>query len=157
MTGPWGADLAGGEPAQDGSALDLARSFVRAVAWGEHKKVWDLLGTDGRKTVLRIASGRGMNEVMAGRIRDGTATPGQMDEFLSDLVNGLRADLATTDLDAVGFRDDPAPGDGTPVWVVLTAPMPAALGGDVPVATIEVEKEEGRWVVSRITATRQLP
>lgn len=127
-----------------------ARQFVEAVAWGEHRRVWELLSQDGRRSVLRIAVGRGMNEALSARLRDGTASTRETDSFLADLVNGLRADLTGSDLDTLSYRQDPLDVDGGPVWVVLTAPVPAALGGEVPVGTVEVVQEGGQWRVSRI-------
>jgi len=132
-------------------ALDAARAFVAAVAWGEHRRVWDLLAVEGRKTVLRIALGRGMDEPLAGRLRDGRAGEEERDEYLADLVNGLRADLAGTDLDRLDYHLDegtPAPGTAT---VVLRAPLPAALEGDgLPVGTLDLRAEPAGWRVERL-------
>ncbi|HWG72934.1 MAG TPA: hypothetical protein VG184_02640 [Acidimicrobiales bacterium] len=124
---------------------------MTAVAWGEHRRVWELLSQDGRRAVLRIAVGRGLNEALSARLRDGTATSSELDGFLTDLVNGLRADLAGNDLDALEYREDAvAPVEG-PVWVVITAPLPEALGGDVPVGTMELVEEDGGWAVARLS------
>ncbi|MDQ6838942.1 MAG: hypothetical protein M3137_11580 [Actinomycetota bacterium] len=131
--------------------LDAARDFVAAIAWGEHRRVWELLAREGRRTVLRVAVARGMAESLAARLGDGTATPTQLDAFLGELVNGLRADLAGTDLDTVGYHDDPVGHDGGRAWILLTAPMPPALGGDVPVGTVEMATEDGCWRVERLS------
>ncbi|MHB1535194.1 MAG: hypothetical protein ACYC1D_11430 [Acidimicrobiales bacterium] len=132
-------------------AARAARAFVAAVAWGEHRRVWELLSQEGRRTVLRVAVARGMDEALSARLRDGTATVAELDTFLTDLVNGLRADLAGNDLDAIECRRDPVAPEVGPVWVVLTAPLPEALGGDVPVGTMELVEEGGRWMVDRLS------
>lgn len=132
-------------------AVEVARAFVAAVAWGEHRRVWDLLGREGRRTVLRVAVGRGMDETLAARLGDETATTKESDTFLADLVNGLRADLAGADLDSMGYQDDPLGSEGGRAWILLTAPMPDILGGDVPVGTVELAAEDGTWRVERLS------
>ncbi len=103
------SDNGAGAAAASATPLETARAFVDAVVWGEHQKVWDLLGIEARTTVLKVASNRGMDEALVARLRDGTASPAERDEFLADLVNGLRADLAGNDLDALEYEEDPQP------------------------------------------------
>lgn len=134
-----------------GEPLDAARAFVTAIAWGEHRRVWELLASDGRRTVLRVAVARGMDEGLAARLGGGTASEAEFDHFLADLINGLRADLAGTDLDSIGYQDDPVGHDGGHAWILLTSPMPPELGGDVPVGTVEMAAEEGVWHVERLS------
>lgn len=132
------------------AAVEVAKAFVNAVAWGEHLRVWELLGDEGRRTVLRLAVKRGMDESLAVRIGDGRATGAEMDSFLSDLVNGLRADLAGNDLDALSYWADEAVTEPGRTWVVMMAPLPPMLGGDVPAGTLDLSCTEGRWRVERI-------
>lgn len=144
--GDAGHDLAGGA-----DATLAAQSFVEAIAWGEHRRVWELLGPEGRKTVLRVAVRNGMDEPLAARMRDGTAGPGESEEFLSELVEGLRADLAGNNLDDLEYSADAehAPGE---VRVVLTAPIPPLLGPvGLPVGSVEMAFVDGTWVVERLT------
>ncbi len=135
-----------------GDVLATAETFVNAVAWGEHHVVWDLLADEGRETVLRVAATRGMDHALATRLRDGTAAGEERDEFLVDLVNGLRADLAGNDLDALDFvADAEAPGPGRARVVMMTPlPEPLAVGGGLPVGSLELVEEGGRWRVERI-------
>ena len=136
------------------SVVDVARSFVLAVAWGEHRTVWALLGIDARKTVLRVALARGMDDVLAGRLRDETAAPQEYDEFLTDLVNGLRADLAGADLDAPVFQVVEDAVDDGHAAVVLATATPAELArhgvDNLPVATIDLVFEEDGWKIARV-------
>ena len=130
----------------------VAKGFVDAIAWGEHHRVWELLSEEGRRTVLRVGATRGMDEALVARLRDGTAATAEREEFLSDLVNGLRADLAGNDLDAVEAELDAAaeavPGTAR---VLLVAPLPPALGlPGLPVAAVELSDEAGEWRVERI-------
>ena len=147
MTGP-AADpgIAGA-----GDATVAAKTFIDAVAWGEHRKVWEMLGPEGRKTVLRIAVKNGMDEPMAARLRDGTAGATESEEFLGELVDGLRADLAGNNLDDLEYAADAEHGPGQ-VRVVLTAPVPPLLGPvGLPVGSLELACSDGAWVVERLT------
>jgi hypothetical protein len=136
---------------------DTARAFVDAVIWGDHKMVWDLLGIEGRTTVLRIAGDRGMDEALVARLRDGTAAPAERDEFLADLVNGLRADLAGNDLDALQYELDTAAHEPGRARVVVHAPLPPALGGTLPAASVELSSEAGEWRVERLVPLTSQP
>ena len=130
----------------------VGKAFVDAIAWGEHHRVWELLSTGGQGTVLRVGAARGMDEALVARLRAGTAATGEREEFLSDLVNGLRADLAGNDLDAVEAEID-LTGESDPgtARVLLVAPLPAVLNlPGLPVATVELRDEAGEWRVERI-------
>ncbi|MGH9164367.1 MAG: hypothetical protein ACRDZW_02495 [Acidimicrobiales bacterium] len=141
-------------------ALGAARAFVDAVAWGEHHRVWELLGAEGRKTVLRVAVNHGMDEALAARLREGTAAAGESDEFLSDLVAGLRADLSGNDLDSVEYAPDPVPEPGR-CRIGMSVPMPGLLGiggvGSLPVGTVELAEVDGAWRVERLVVARTGP
>lgn len=136
-----------------GPALAVAREFVSAVAWGEHRKVWDLLGPEGRKTVLRVAVNHGMDEALAARLRDGTAAKSESDEFLAQLVNGLRADLRGNDLDSLEYSPDPLP-EPNRTRVVLVVPLPIGLaesGSGLPIGSLEMASDDsGSWRVERL-------
>lgn len=138
-----------GDAAAD--ATLVAQTFVEAIAWGEHRRVWDLLAPDGRKVVLRVAVKNGMDEALAARLRDGTAGPGETEDFLGELLNGLRADLAGNDLDSLEYvADDDASPDR--VRVMMTAPVPPLLGPvGLPVGSIELARHDGQWLVERLT------
>jgi hypothetical protein len=143
-----------GAPMSD-SALDTAREFVDAVVWGEHRKMWDLLGFEARTTVLKVASDRGMDEALAARLRDGTASDGERDEFLADLINGLRSDLAGNDLDALEYEEDTTPQEPGRARVVVTVPVAIGFGGNLPVASVELATEsstsgEAEWRIQRL-------
>lgn len=136
------------------TAVAAARSFVHAVAWGEHQTVWELLAPDGRKAVLRVALGRGMDDVLASRLREDRAEAHELDAFLTDLVNGLRADLAGADLDTVGFELVDESPDARSVSVVLTTPTAPEIArhgfASLPVATLELVTEAAMWRVAAI-------
>ena len=132
----------------------VAKTFVDAVAWGEHHTVWDLLSSEGRHVVLRVGATRGMDQDLATRLGDDTASAVEREEFLTDLVTGLRADLAGNDLDnldAERMDDDSAPVDGGRVRVLLVLPLPDILAvPGLPVAEVEMVEETGRWRVEKL-------
>ena len=139
----------------DGTAIGAARTFVDAVVWGEHLKVWELMGLEARTTVLKVASDRGMDEALVARLRDGTASVGERDEFLADLLNGLRADLAGNDLDALEYEEDAEPPEPGRSRVVVSVPVAVGFGGNLPVASVELATEpstsgEAAWRVERL-------
>jgi hypothetical protein len=136
--------------ASGGSALDVARVFVDAVVWGEHRKVWDLMGLEARTTVLKVASDRGMDEGLVARLRDGTASDAERDDFLADLITGLRADLAGNDLDALEYEEDAEPPEAGRARVVVTVPVAFGFGGNLPVASVELAIEEAEWRIQRL-------
>lgn len=133
------------------SAAEVAERFVGAIVWGEHHTVWELLGSEGRRTVLRIASERGMDDALAARLRDGTAARAEREEFLTDLVNGLRADLLGIDVDSVVYLPDPDP-EPERTRVIMTVPFPEVLaqGDGVPVGSVELTDDSGIWKVQRL-------
>lgn len=135
--------------ASDGPGA-TARGFVEAITWGEHGKIWELLGIEARTTVFKVATARGMDDGLVARLRDGTASGGEREEFLADLVNGLRADLAGNDLDALEYELDTEPQEEGRARVVLNIPLPAAFGGYLPVGSVELATEDGNWRVARL-------
>ncbi len=136
--------------ASGSSALDTAREFVDAVVWGEHRKMWTLLGLEARTTVLKVASDRGMDEGLVARLRDGTASEAERDEFLGDLITGLRSDLAGNDLDALTYEEDPEPPEPGRARVVILVPVAMGLGGNLPVGSVELAIEEAEWRIQRL-------
>ncbi|MBA2280416.1 MAG: hypothetical protein M3527_01375 [Actinomycetota bacterium] len=134
-----------------GGAVEIARRFVGAIAWGEHRTVWELLSGEGRSAVLRVATRRGMDESLSARLRDAQATRTEEETFLTDLLNGLRADLAGTDLDALEFDVEPGPAEPDRERITLIAPVAAAIGvPGLPVGTIELAQCDDGWLVDRL-------
>lgn len=153
MSGNGSGNGAGGGGGR--SAVDTAREFVDAIVWGEHQKVWELMGIEARTTVLKVASNRGMDEALVARLRDGTAASAERDEFLADLVNGLRADLAGNDLDALEYEEDPEPLEPGRARVVISVPVAVGFGGNLPIGSVELATEssttgEAEWRIERL-------
>ncbi|MGH9124171.1 MAG: hypothetical protein ACRDZ8_05510 [Acidimicrobiales bacterium] len=151
------AGATGGPPSQPApkqeAPIEVARAFVDAVAWGEHLEVWKLFSEEARHLVLRVAATRGMDDRLAGRLRDGTATVPERDAFLGDLVNGLRTDLRGCDLDTLIYEVDPDAEGSDPnrtSVMLLTSTINPQLGPPLPVASMELVREGSRWCVERL-------
>ena len=140
----------GGQTAE--GATKAAALFIDAVVWGEHHKVWELIGAQGRDEVLEVAIKRGMDEGLANRLRAGTGSPSETNEFLADLVNGLRSELAGNDLDRVTFELDAAKSDSDRANVVMHVPLHPNLGGTLPIGTLELSSDGTSWRVERMIA-----
>lgn len=140
---------AGAEP-DAGAATATAQAFVDAIVWGEHRKVWELMGIEGRTEVLEVATKRGMDEGLAARLSGGTASDSERNEFLTDLVNGLRSELAGNDLDNLSYDLDQSATTPGRVTVVMYVPLHPNLGGTLPVGTVELSTEGGEWRVERL-------
>jgi len=128
-----------------------AAAFVQAVVWGDHHLVWEMLSTEAQRTVIQIATSRGMPEPLAARIRDGTATKAELDQFRGDLVNGFRADLLSADIDTLQYEVDEAVFEPGTARVVLVVPVPdPRLGRGLPAASVEMRQEAEEWRIERL-------
>lgn len=130
---------------------ETARTFVQAVAWGEHHLVWDMLSSEAHRVVMGIATSRGMPEPLAARLRDGTATQAELDQFRADLVNGFRADLLTVDVDTLEYDlvEDVLEPDTARVVLMVPVPDPL-LGAGLPAASLELRQEADEWRIERL-------
>lgn len=132
---------------------EAARTFVQAIAWGEHHLVWDMLTADAQRLVIGIATSRGMPEPLAARLRDGTATTAELDQFRGDLINGFRADLLGNDVDTFEYEVDEVGMEPGTTRVVLIVPVPdPRLGSGLPAASLELRREgdDDSWHVERL-------
>ena len=131
---------------------EAADRFLRAVVWGEHTRLWALLSPEGRAAALSVAVDNGMDRVVAGRIRDGLADPVEFDDFLRQLLVGLRRDMRSVDLENVNVAGEPRPGseDGS---VIVELATPSALPGTEawPAGRLVLScGPEGDWGVDRL-------
>lgn len=131
-------------------AVGVADVFVDAIVWGDHNKVWALIGNDGRAEVLEVATKRGMDEGLAARLQSDTGSPAETNEFLADLVNGLRSELAGNDLDHITFELEPDESRGDRAAVKMLVPLHPLLGGTLPIGTVYMGAEDGAWRVERL-------
>lgn len=134
------------------SPAEAADWFLRAVVWGEHTRLWALLSPEGRAAALSVAVANGMDRVVAGRIRDGLADPVEFDDFLRQLLVGLRRDMRSVDLENVTLDGEPRPGpeNGS---VIVDLATPSALPGTEawPAGRLVLSPgPKGDWGVDRL-------
>lgn len=134
----------------DDAAAAAAR-FIEAVAWGEHTAVWDLLSESGRSTALSVALANGLDRVVASRLSDDVADPVEREEFLVQLIRGIRRDLRSVDLTHLCAAPSAAiQPDGSAI-VELTSP--SAIPGSGPWAAgrlILGLTHAGAWRIDRL-------
>lgn len=134
----------------DEQAVGAAEVFIEGVVWGDHNAVWALIGASGRDEVLDVATKRGMDEALAERLRGNTGSPAETNEFLADLVNGLRSELAGNDLDHITYAvDEEQTGPGKTA-VKMFVPLHPLLGGTLPIGTLFLVAEGEAWKVERM-------
>ena len=152
------SDLSGGFSEPSGGvvggnfddAMPVAEDFIEAVVWGDHSKVWELIGTAGRSEVLEVATKRGMDEGMAARLAIDNGSPAETREFLTDLVNGLRSELAGNDLDHITYEVDQAQSEAGRAAIRMFVPLHQLLGGTLPIGTLFLVPETDIWRVERL-------
>jgi hypothetical protein len=81
-----------------------AQRFIESLAWGEHRVVWEMFSSEGRRHIVEIGIAAGLDRVMAERITSDIAEETEMDEFLSSLMHGLRADFENLSSDKLNVE-----------------------------------------------------
>ena len=132
-------------------AAEAARRFLSAVVWGEHTRLWAMLSPRGRAVAVSVAAANGLDRVAAARISDGLADPVELDDFLRQLLAGLRRDMRSVDLENVTAAGEPRPGpDGSAIVDLVT---PSALPGTEawPAGRLVLSRgPDGAWGVDRL-------
>ncbi len=132
-------------------AVDTAAEFVRAIQWGEHTTLWELLSGDGRTTALSVAQRNGLDRVTAARIQDGLCDPVDLDEFLRRLLGGLRRDLRSVDIDQLDTVGTVEAGPGDAVTVELTNPSLLPGTDHWTAGSLQLSADDtGTWRVDRL-------
>lgn len=134
------------------SALDpmsAAERFLRAIVWGEHLTVWEMMSAVGHEYVLQAGARRGLDPFLAQRIRFGTSTRDELDSFLTGVVHGLRVDFSAVPLDDV--RAAPCAVALGAETVDVPLECPATFGGACWAAgSIVLSRSGENWLVDRV-------
>lgn len=131
--------------------VQVARRFLQAISWGEHTVVWRLLSDSGRSIAISVGLANGLDRTVAGRISDERAGTVELDEFLQQLIGGLRHDLRSVELDELrtAARAEVG-GDGT-LSIDLLSPSSIPGTGDWSAGRIVLrELPPGSWRVDRL-------
>jgi hypothetical protein len=134
------------------SAQGAAAAFLTAIDQGEANAVWECFSTGARQFVIDRGIRRGLSPVAGASILDGTASPHFRDQFLEDLLAGLRRDLELVRLPLVEIGTV-SPLDDRRVRVIYLERFDVPLGPPLeplPVGSVELVEEDGGWRVERL-------
>lgn len=150
------ADPAGEAVPEDeatAQALAAAERFFQAIAAGDNRALWDSFSEDARAYVVNIALERGMDMDFASRLRDGTAGDAEFDEYTSDLLAGVRADIGNLDYANLAFEAAADPHAPEQLRVTYLVQMSEAIGGvqtAIPAGSLLMTEDRGEWKVQRL-------
>ena len=129
----------------------MAGAFIAAIAWGEHTTVWELLSETGRSVALAVAQANGLDRVAAGRIRDRLANPVELEDFLAQLLGGLRHDLRSVDVGEIQLGACTMAPDDATATVELSVPSLLPGTGSWPAGSVVCSDDgAGTWRVDRL-------
>lgn len=140
-------------PEQMAEASELSRDFLRAVARGDGDAIWSLFSERARAFVVNRALERGMDFDLASRLRSGTATQEEVDEYRGFLAAGLQRDLGDVDVEAVELEAEPEPDTTDGVRVRYLTRLDFAVGGasqTIPAGSVLLLREGDAWRVDRL-------
>ena len=133
--------------------LKAAERFFLALAAGDGRGLWDCFGEQARAFVLNVGLQRGMDFDLNSRLRQGTATELELEEFIGDFLQGVRRDLRGVDIQRVAFESQVEPETTLRVrvtYLVTLGDPGAALTAAVPAGSLIMVLENGDWKVERI-------
>lgn len=133
--------------------LASAERFFLAVAQGDHRRLWELLSDDARAYVVNVAMERGLDFDVASRIRSGNASDEEVDDYLGNLLEGIRRDLRGVDLQRLAFESTAEAHAPMQVRVTYLVEMEAAIGDlrpAIPAGSLIMAYEDDDWKVDRL-------
>ncbi len=134
-------------------ALAAAEDFFNAVAVGDARRVWDLFSDTAQAYIINIGHERGMDFDLASRLRSGTASEEEVDDFLGDLLAGIQRDLSGIDFSRLAFesRAEPeAPMQVRVNYLVQLGPQVQQLQTAIPAGAIVLSLEGDEWKIERL-------
>jgi hypothetical protein len=133
--------------------LKAAERLFQALAEGDSRGLWECFGEQARSYVLNVGLERGMDFDLNSRLRQGTATDEEFDEFMGDLLQGVRRDLRGVDLQRLAFESAVEPETTLRVrvtYVVTLGEPGVGIVTAVPAGSLVMVLEHGDWKVERI-------
>lgn len=143
------------EPEEEASqqALAVAEAFFTAAKTGDARAVWDLFSENARNYVVNVAQERGMAVDLASRLRLGTASDAELDDFLAELIAGLQKDLSGVDFNRLAFESKVEPEAPMQVrvnYLQSIGPLVAELQTAIPAGSIVLSYDAEEWRVERL-------
>ncbi len=145
-------DLEPEEVASEG-ALAVAEEFFAAVSTGDGRAVWNLFSDTAQAYIINIGHERGMDFDLASRLRAGTATDEEMNDFLGDLLAGIQHDLSGVDFPRLAFESKAEPEAPMQVrvnYLVQIGPEAQEFQTAMPAGSIVLSLQEGEWKIERL-------
>jgi hypothetical protein len=133
--------------------LKAAERFFQALAAGDARGLWDCFGEQARAFVLNLGLKRGMDFDLNSRLRQGTASDQEFEEFIGDFLDGVRRDLRGVDIHRVAFESQVEPETSLRVrvtYLVTLGEPGVGIATAVPAGSLLMVLEDGDWKVERI-------
>ena len=140
------------EVASEG-ALATAEAFFAALAAGDARAMWDLFSDSARAYIISLGHERGMDFDFASRLRAGTASEAESQDFLSDVLLGIQKDLTGVDFSRLAFESKVEPEAPMQVrvnYLVQVGPQVDELQTAIPAGSILLTLQEEQWKVERL-------
>ena len=147
-----GAHLEPEEAASEG-VLAAAELFFHTVAAGDARGLWEQFSEAARAYILSLGHERGMDFDLTSRLRSGTASEEEVDDFLGDLMTGIQKDLAGVDFSRLAFESKAEPEAPMQVrvhYLVRLGPDSPDFLTAVPAGSIVFSLEGDEWKIERL-------
>lgn len=134
-------------------ALRTAERFFDALVEGDSRSLWDLFSEQARAYIINIGHERGMDFDLASALRAGTAAVEDMEDFLADLLAGIRHDLTGVDLERLALESVAEPESPMRVrvtYLVELGPRLDELQPAIPAGSLVLVLEDEGWRVDRL-------
>jgi hypothetical protein len=133
--------------------LKAAERFFQALADGDARGLWGCFGGQARSFVLNLGLERGMDFDLNSRLRQGTATDEEFEEFIGDFLQGVRRDLRGVDIQRLAFESQVEPETVLRVrvtYLVTLGEPGVGIATAVPAGSLVMVLEDGDWRVERV-------
>lgn len=137
---------------EEANAVEKAAdTFFGAIADGDPDGLWEAFTEDARAYVLNLAIEQGLDFDVGTAIRDGTARPEDREEYLANLLEGIRHDLRGVDLDNLTYEMAREPEtDKIRLSFMVQVGVGPQGGHRIPAGSLLMAREGGIWKVDRL-------
>lgn len=152
LPGDTNSDLEPLEEASEG-ALQVAEQFLLTVASGDARKMWELFSETAQAYIIGLGHERGMDFDLTSRLRAGTASEEEWDNFLGDLIFGIQHDLSGLDFTRLVFESKAEPEAPMQVrvnYLVRLGPEMEGMQTAIPAGSILLSYQYDQWKVERL-------
>jgi len=140
------------EVASEG-ALAVAETCFAQVAAGDAEGLWSLFSEPAQAYILNVGHERGMDFDLTSRLRAGAASSDEHEAFLSDVLAGIRRDLAGIDFARLAFDSKAEPEAPMQVrvhYLIQMGPDIPELLTAIPAGSLVLSLQPDGWRVERL-------